>query len=127
MLAVEEYDAIWSGIRDRAGVLVAEGETDLSRVVRRLEREWSDMSLESKGGTAFGRVVVLPRAALLGARRDVIVHVLKSACNPRTTMVVELGSGWGRDGGDGRLARARVRQGVQPQPPAAPERARGLM
>jgi hypothetical protein len=97
VLAVEEYDAIWSGIRDRAGVLVAEGETDLSRVVRRLEREWSDMSLESKGGTAFGRVVVLPRAALLGARRDVIVHVLKSACNPRTTMVVELGSGWGQN------------------------------
>ncbi len=83
MLAVEEYDAIWSAIRDRAGVLVAEGETDLSRVVRRLQREWCDMSLESKGGTAFGKVVVLPRAALLGARRDVIVHVLKSACNDR--------------------------------------------
>jgi hypothetical protein len=80
VLPVEEYDIIWSGIRDRAAALIAEGETDLSRVVRRLEREWRDMSLEPKGGTAFGKVVVLPRAALLGARR-----------------VVELGSGWGQN------------------------------
>jgi len=97
MLPVEEYDAIWSGIRDRAAAVVAEGERDLSRVVRRLEREWRDMSMEPKGGTAFGKVVVLPRAALIGGRRDVFMHVLLTACTPATSMVVELGSGWGHN------------------------------
>jgi hypothetical protein len=94
---VEEYDALWSRIRDRAAALIDEGERDLSRVVRLLEAEWRRPSVEPKDGAAFGKVVILPQAVQIGGRRDLYMRVLTTACTPRTGMVVELGSGWGHN------------------------------
>jgi hypothetical protein len=40
-------------------------------------------------------VVTLPRAAMTGARRDLIQRMLLDACEPDTRLVVELGAGGG--------------------------------
>jgi len=53
------------------------------------------MGLNPTKGTALGKVVRLPRAAFIGARRALRMRALMDVCLPETTVVIELGSGWG--------------------------------
>ena len=45
----------------------------------------------------FGKVVTLPRAALVGGRRDLIARVVAGSSRPETGFVAELGAGWGQN------------------------------
>jgi hypothetical protein len=93
----EDYEGAWEQLEDAAQRIVASGERDLSRAVRQVEAEWRSTSTLAVDGTSFGTAVTLPHASLIGAKRDLIVRVLLDACTPETTMVVELGSGWGNN------------------------------
>jgi hypothetical protein len=93
----ENYEGAWEQLEVAARRIVASGEHELSRAVRRVEAEWRSTSTLPVDGTSFGTAVTLPHASLIGARRDLIVRVFLDACTPRTTMVVELGSGWGNN------------------------------
>jgi hypothetical protein len=93
--SIGKYEEEWSRVRGLAADLIAGGERDLSRVVRRVEAEWREMDAEPAPGVSLGEPVTLPRAALVGGRRDLILSVLRAACTPGTGLVVELGSGSG--------------------------------
>ncbi len=93
----EKYERAWRQIHDLAAGLVDAGEHDLSRVVRLVEAEWRSMDASPAPGIAFGERITLPRAALIGGRRDLVMRVLIAQCTPQTQMVVELGSGWGHN------------------------------
>jgi len=92
---IERYEGKWAEVRDFAAGLVAAGERDLSRVARLVEAEERGLSLEPLAGIALGTRVTLPRAAMIGARRDLIQRILLDACAPDVDLVVELGSGGG--------------------------------
>jgi hypothetical protein len=92
---IDRYEGKWGSVRDFAAAVVESGERDLSRAVRRVEAEERELSLEPQAGMALGSRVTLPRAAMTGARRDLIQRILLDACRPETSMVVELGSGGG--------------------------------
>jgi hypothetical protein len=92
---IDRYEGKWGSVRDFAAGVVESGERDLSRAVRRVEAEERGLSLEPLAGMALGARVTLPRAAMTGARRDLIQRILLDACEPETSMVVELGSGGG--------------------------------
>jgi hypothetical protein len=92
---IDRYEGKWESVREFAAGIVESGERDLSRAVRRVEAEERDLSLEPQAGIALGERVTLPRAAMTGARRDLIQRILLDACRPDTEMVVELGSGGG--------------------------------
>jgi hypothetical protein len=93
----ENYESAWEQLEDAAGRVVASGERELSRAVRRVEAEWRATSTLPVDGTSFGTAVTLPHASLIGAKRDLIMRVVLDACTSQTTMVVELGSGWGNN------------------------------
>lgn len=101
---LRKYEARWARRLSRARELVDSGERDLSRVVRLVEAAWRKTDLSPTEGAAFGTVVTLPQAALVGGRREVIVRAVLDACVPETSMVVELGSGWGNNLADLYLA-----------------------
>jgi hypothetical protein len=92
---IDRYEGKWGSVREFAAAVVGSGESDLSRAVRRVEAEERGLSLEPQAGLALGSPVSLPRAAMTGARRDLIQRILLDACTPETEMVVELGSGGG--------------------------------
>ena len=92
---IDRYEGKWESVRDFAVGVVESGERDLSRAVRRVEAEERELSLEPQAGTALGQRVTLPRAAMTGARRDLIQRILLDACTVGTARVVELGSGGG--------------------------------
>lgn len=92
---IDRYEGKWGSVRDVAAAVVESGERDLSRAVRRVEAEERELSLEPQAGIALGSRLTLPRAAMTGARRDLIQRLLLDACRPETSMVVELGSGGG--------------------------------
>ena len=92
---IDRYEGKWGSVRDFAAAVVESGERDLSRAVRRVESEERELSLEPQAGMALGARVTLPRAAMTGARRDLIQRLLLDTCRPETSMVVELGSGGG--------------------------------
>jgi hypothetical protein len=92
---IDRYEGKWGSVRDFAARIVESGERDLSRAVRQVEAEERELSLEPQAGMALGERVMLPRAAMTGARRDLIQRILLDACTAETAMVVELGSGGG--------------------------------
>jgi hypothetical protein len=92
---IDRYEGKWGSVADFAAAVVESGERDLSRAVRLVEAEERELSLEPQSGMALGSPVTLPRAAMTGARRDLIQRILLEACTPETEMVVELGSGGG--------------------------------
>lgn len=92
---IDRYEGKWGTVADFAAAVVASGERDLSRAVRRVEAEERGLSLEPQAGLALGSPVTLPRAAMTGARRDLIQRILLDACTPETATVIELGSGGG--------------------------------
>jgi hypothetical protein len=92
---IDRYEGKWGSVRDFAAAVVDSGERDLSRAVRRVEAEERELSLKPQAGMALGSRVTLPRAAMTGARRDLIQRILLDACRSETSMVVELGSGGG--------------------------------
>jgi len=92
---IERYEGKWGDVRDVAARVIASGERDLSRAVRIVDAEERALSLEPQEGMALGTRVTLPRAAMTGARRDLIQRILLDACEPDTGLVVELGSGGG--------------------------------
>ena len=92
---IDRYEGKWGSVRDFAARVVESGEGDLSRAVRRVEAEERELTLEPQAGMALGERVTLPRAAMTGARRDLIQRILLDACTAETAMVVELGSGGG--------------------------------
>ena len=93
----EDYEAFWAGVEETLRAVLASGERDLSRVVRRVEAQWRSTNTEPADGTSFGNAVTLPQTSLIGGRRDLIVRVLLESATPRTSMVVELGAGWGNN------------------------------
>jgi hypothetical protein len=93
----EDYEAVWGEVQDTLQKVLAAGEREPSRVVRRVEAEWRSTNTGPADGTSFGNAVTLPQTSLIGGRRDLILRVLLESCTPRTTMVVELGSGWGNN------------------------------
>ena len=92
---IPQYDEIWAGIRAIAQGLIDSGETSLSRVVRLTEATWRGMDAKPGEGTAFGRGTRLPVAALIGGRQTLRTRVICAACQPDTSLVIELGSGPG--------------------------------
>jgi hypothetical protein len=92
---IDTYEGKWAGVRDYAAGLVAAGERDLSRATRLVEAEERELSLDPLAGMALRTPITLPRAAMTGARRDLIQRILLDACTPETRLVVELGSGGG--------------------------------
>jgi hypothetical protein len=92
---IDTYESKWETVRDYAAAVVDSGERDLSRAVRLVEARERELSLEPQAGMALGTVVTLPRAAMTGARRDLIQRMIADACTPETGLVVELGSGGG--------------------------------
>jgi hypothetical protein len=97
MPRLEQYGRKWRRLHDLAAVAVEAGEHDLSRVLRLVEAEWRSMNVKPVEALVLQKIVTLPRAVLVGGRRDLITRVLAGACTPRTSMVVELGSGWGQN------------------------------
>lgn len=89
------YERVWAEVADAAERHAAR-EGSLARALRLTEAEWIGASLEAADGTAYGKRVVLPKAALHGARRALHSHVLSTAL-PEADLVVELGSGWGNN------------------------------
>jgi hypothetical protein len=94
---VEKYDSDWADVLDHAQALIAGGERNLARALRQLEAYWRNIKPQPRTGTAYGKLVTLPHAALIGGRRDVLMEALLAACTAKTGMVVELGSGWGHN------------------------------
>ena len=69
-------------------------------MISRGRRGWSTPRSVRSASTRWtawrsGRRVTLPRAAMTGARRDLIQRILLDACTPGPDLVVELGSGGG--------------------------------
>jgi hypothetical protein len=94
---VEIYNENWRNILVAVERELAAGERSLSRTLRLVEAEWRKSDLRPTKGTSLGKEVVLPRAALFGARQTLRMSVLTGVCRPSTTLVVELGSGWGNN------------------------------
>jgi hypothetical protein len=94
---VQAYNENWTGILDAIRDRLAAGECSLPRVLALVESDWRKLDLRPTEGTAFGRRVILPRAALFGARKRLFMSVLVGVCRSSTAMVVELGSGWGNN------------------------------
>jgi hypothetical protein len=92
---IGRYEEKWAEVRDFAAAVIDSGERDLSRAVRLVDAQERALSLEPLDGMALGERVTLPRAAMTGARRDLIQRILLDACTPETDLVVELGSGGG--------------------------------
>ena len=92
---IDKYEGKWAEVRDHAAAVIESGETDLSRAVRIVDAEERSLSLEPLDGIALGERVTLPRAAMTGARRDLIQRILLDACAADVDLVVELGSGGG--------------------------------
>jgi hypothetical protein len=91
------YESRWTRVLAAARRHIDGGERSLSRVLRLTEAEWRKMDLRPSRGTAFGEQVTMPRSALFGARRAVQTTALAGACRPETSLIVELGSGWGNN------------------------------
>jgi hypothetical protein len=89
------YEAVWADVAKSAARHAAH-ESSLSRAFRLTEAEWVGASVEAADGTAYGKRVTLPKAALHGARRALHSHVLTTVM-PDADLVVELGSGWGNN------------------------------
>src|SRR6478752_1963707 len=68
---------------------------DRRRTIDRYEGKWESVRDFAARVVEFGERVTLPRAAMTGARRDLIQRILLDACTAETEMVVELGSGGG--------------------------------
>jgi hypothetical protein len=92
---IDRYEGKWESVREFAAGVVESGERDLSRAVRLVEAQERELSLEPQAGMALGERVTLPRAAMTGARRDLIQRILLDACTAETAIVIELGSGGG--------------------------------
>jgi hypothetical protein len=89
------YENVWAAVLEIVD-RHARTERSLSRAMRLTEAEWLGSGLEPADGTAYGRAVRMPSAALHGARRALRSRVLATAM-PDATAVVELGSGWGNN------------------------------
>jgi hypothetical protein len=60
--------------------------------------QWPDVGLLApREGVIDGRRVRLPHQVLLGAFSGLVVGAVLDACRPDTGLVLELGSGWGRN------------------------------
>jgi hypothetical protein len=93
---IAAYTQLWSEVLAAARRHVDAGERSLSRVLRLTESEWRRLnSLEPAKGVAFGKEIALPRAALFGACAAMRARTLAAACRSDTSLIVELGSGWG--------------------------------
>jgi hypothetical protein len=97
MPRLDVYGAKWEGLRERAAALVDGGERDLSRVLRLVEADWRSADASPAEAPVFGQLVTLPRAALVGGRRDLIARVVAAQARPETGFVAELGAGWGQN------------------------------
>lgn len=93
----DTYETNWGAVLSSIHRHIDAGERSLSRVLRLTEAEWRTMDLRPTKGTSLGEKVVMPRAALFGARQTMRMRALAKACRPNTTMIVELGSGWGNN------------------------------
>lgn len=76
-------------LRDLTAGVVAD-ERNLSRAVRLVEAGWRRMSLEPLGGMALGTPVTLPRAAVFGGQRDLILRALLDSCTNLWPLLQEL-------------------------------------
>jgi hypothetical protein len=95
---MERYDTAWGHVLTVAKARIDAGENSLSRVLRQVEAEWRSTSgLKPVGGAALGNAIEMPMAALIGARQALWRQVLIDACRPDTSLIVEIGSGWGQN------------------------------
>jgi hypothetical protein len=93
-----EYGAEkWPRVRD-ALAAAPEGEAP-SRVIAAVERaeHGAATGLEATERVVDGRRVRLPTPAALAAGAGLVVGAVLGACRPDTGLVLELGSGWGRN------------------------------
>ena len=95
---ISNYDENWSKLLLLAQERISAGESVLSRALRQVEATWRNTDeLGPSGGTAFGREVQLPKAALIGGRQALWRQVLLNECRANTDLVLEIGSGWGNN------------------------------
>lgn len=82
------------------GLLTGDEEISLSRAVAALSRAEYHRDfdpLDEQAAVFGGRTVGVPRAVALGGWRSLVVEGVIRACGERVDLVVELGSGWGRN------------------------------
>ncbi len=91
------YEDKWGNIEDRVAAVIDAGEHDLCRVMRLVEGDWRSMNRKPVRAPVLGEVVRLPRALLVGGRRNLITRILMESTTPETSMVVELGAGYGQN------------------------------
>jgi hypothetical protein len=74
-------------------------ETDLARVVGRVARRemYPHGALAAGPAIVDGTPVSVPRALAKGAHQGLVVDAVADACSDATGLIVELGSGWGRN------------------------------
>jgi hypothetical protein len=86
----------WPLIRD---ALAAAPDDLAARVLATVHRgQWPGVApLALREAVIDGRRVQMPHQALLGAFSGLVVGAVLQACRPDTGLVVELGSGWGRN------------------------------
>ena len=93
----------WPAVRARIDALIAGGETALARMVGRLNRDEVERSgLDETAVTVLGRPVTVPAALAYPGFYALARHLLLEACDGfgpalPPDLVVELGSGWGRN------------------------------
>jgi hypothetical protein len=97
MPRLDKYGRKWERLRVQAEQLVTVGEHELSRVLRLVETDWRSADATPTEAPVFGTVLRLPRAALVGGRRDLIVRVVAQQARAETGLVTELGCGWGQN------------------------------
>lgn|GEM_PF-6187401 len=92
---IEHFDGVWGKVAVTVDALKAENERSMSRVLRLSEAKWRQMDLVEVEGAINGARLTMPRAALIGARQQLQMRTLIAQARVKTTMVVELASGWG--------------------------------
>lgn len=88
----------WPGVLAKIDALIDAGETSLARVLSRMLRDMAGRSSSRFMEVMIkGRPVALPLSFAYGGNQSYISARLASLCGPDTAMVVELGSGYGRN------------------------------
>jgi hypothetical protein len=92
----------WPHIQRALEKAIAAGESDLARLVAAANNAIQPdvvtlLPSASHQSTSFGQLVSLPASLAFAGRDAFVAAEVRSACREDTDLIVELGSGWGRN------------------------------
>jgi hypothetical protein len=95
----EKWPAVARMVEEESNAESDPGRADLGRVLGRVARREAcpDGALAPSQMTVAGSRVGVPRAVAHAAHQGFVLDVVGEACTPTTALVIELGSGWGRN------------------------------